>query len=80
MLSRNEVKFILPFFLLINGFLFQKYGVKVVTDTHRYVEYASNLQSGFYFDPHNFWYIGYSLYILLIQLLQGSFLAIVTGQ
>ena len=77
---RNELVIILLVFLLINAFLFQKYGIKVVTDSGRYVEYATTLRSGFYFDPHNFWYIGYSLYILLIQLLQGSFTAIVAGQ
>lgn len=49
-----------------------QYGIKVVKDSARYLEYASHLENGFYFDPHNFWYIGYPLYILLLNQLGGD--------
>ncbi|PZR30764.1 MAG: hypothetical protein DI538_22065, partial [Azospira oryzae] len=73
-------------FLLISGYLginvvlFIKDGVKIVADSERYIEYATRLHDGFYFDPHNFWYIGYSLYIALIQQLHGDVMGVVIGQ
>ncbi len=60
-------------FLLLSLILFLNFGVKNVNDSHRYLDYATNLQAnGFYFDRHNFWYIGYSLFIYLIRLTTGS--------
>ena len=78
--ASNEFLFIVLAFIVINAALFYKDGVMVVTDSARYIDYANNLHNGFYFDPHNFWYIGYSLYILVIQLLHGDILWIVMGQ
>lgn len=50
-------------------------------DSPRYIEYANGLASGFYFDSHNFWYIGYSLFLLLMfKLFGGSITAVVVGQ
>lgn len=34
-----------------------------MNDSHRYLEYAQNLHGGFYFEPHNFWYFGYVLFV-----------------
>jgi hypothetical protein len=66
--------------LLVNLVLFYKTGVKIVADTERYIEYANGLRSGFYFDSHNFWYIGYVSYLLLIFKISGSVGAVVVGQ
>lgn len=55
-------------------------GVKIVNDSARYIEYASSLQDGFFIDPHNFWYIGYPIYILIINLLGGDTQTVVFGQ
>lgn len=55
-------------------------GVKIVNDSPRYIGYASNLQDGFFIDPHNFWYIGYPIYILVINSLGGNIQTIVFGQ
>lgn len=56
----------------VSFFLFQMYGVKLVNDSERYLKYALNLQSGFYFDPHNFWYFTYSLFIYCINLFSDN--------
>ncbi|MEI9917201.1 MAG: hypothetical protein WDO14_00195 [Bacteroidota bacterium] len=50
----------------VNGKLFSVYGVKVVSDSPRYIEYANGLASGFYIDTFNIWYIGYVLYLLVV--------------
>jgi 4-amino-4-deoxy-L-arabinose transferase-like glycosyltransferase len=75
-----ELTIISLVYLLINAPLFFIHGIKEVNDTHRYIEYANRLSEGFYFDPHNFWYIGYTIYIWLIHLFHNSSIAIVVGQ
>ncbi len=65
---------------LVSVLLFFVYGVKHVNDSHRYIEYAATLQHGFYFDPHNFWYLGYALFIFLVNQIQDGELAIVIAQ
>lgn len=60
---------------IVSLFLFTRYGVKYVNDTGRYLEYAQNLKSGFYFDPHNFWYIGYVSFASIVQGVFHSLLA-----
>jgi hypothetical protein len=47
--------------------VFHFYAVRIVYDSPRYLEYAHQLQLGFYVDPHNIWYIGYVGFIFLIQ-------------
>lgn len=64
--SRFQILILLALLCVVNGYLLYSHGIKVVADTERYLEYANNLRSGFYFDPHNFWYIGYSLFILIL--------------
>jgi len=64
----------------VSIFLFHRYGVKIVNDSERYLVYANDLKHGFYFDNHNFWYIGYVLFIFIIQLFYKGLLAIVFTQ
>ncbi len=59
-------------FLVLSVFLFLKFGVKNVNDSHRYLDYATNLSNGFYFEDHNFWYISYSFFIFLVRFISGS--------
>lgn len=59
-------------YLIVAAFLYNHYGVKIVNDTHRYLYYADNLSKGFYFDPHNFWYIGYVIFIFFVRLLSDN--------
>ena len=59
-------------FWVIASLIFVKFGVKNVNDSHRYLEYATNLKNGFYIDRHNIWYIGYVIFIYLVRLISGS--------
>lgn len=77
---RLAVSILLFAWLLVNLILFYKNGIKIVADTERYIEYANGLASGFYFDSHNFWYIGYVSYLLLMFKTFGSIGAVVAGQ
>lgn len=66
--------------LIINILLFNENGVKNVNDSHRYLEYANNMKNGFYFDQHNFWYLGYAIFIFIVQQFYNSELAIIIAQ
>ena len=44
------------------------------------MEYAKNLQDGFYFDAHNFWYFTYSLFIYFLHFVNSNILFIVISQ
>ena len=65
---------------VLSIYLFNKHGIKVVNDSPRYLEYARDLRSGFYFDPLNFWYFTYVILVYLFQLLSDSLLPIITCQ
>ena len=68
-------------FAVLNLFLYFKLGIKVANDSPRYINYASNiLENGFYFDPHEFWYISYPLFLILVKSVHNSFEAIVLAQ
>lgn len=58
-------------------FLFHTHGVKIVNDSHRYLEYADQLKNGFYFDQHNFWYFGYALFLFCIRVFSTDAAAII---
>lgn len=58
--------------ILISTLIFKQYGVKIMVDSARYLEYANSLKEGFYIDPHNIWYFTYTLFIFIIQALSGS--------
>ena len=81
-LAEQKVHLLILFivYAAFSFFTHAQYGIKVVNDSARYLEYASNLESGFYFDPHNFWYIGYPLYILMINQIGGELSMIIAGQ
>lgn len=67
-------------YIIVSMLLFKENGVKNVNDSHRYLEYANNLKNGFYFDQHNFWYLGYAIFIFIVQQIYNSELAIVIAQ
>jgi hypothetical protein len=72
--------FLLSAFLVVNALLYWQNGIRVVSDTPRYMEYAKRLEQGFYFDHHNFWYIGYVVYIFITQWIDEGYNSIVLGQ
>lgn len=69
----SDLFILLVLFLIISTFIFTQLGIKNVTDSTRYLDYASNLENGFYIEEHNFWYIGYVIFIFIIRALTGSF-------
>jgi hypothetical protein len=82
-LKRNkkfDILFITLLFLVVNALLYRFNGIKVVNDSVRYLEYAAGLGNGFYIDPFNIWYIGYSGYILLINTFSIDLYGVVVGQ
>ena len=50
---------------------------KVVVDSGRYLDYATGLRSDFYIDPFNIWYIGYSIFVFMINVVGVGLAAIV---
>jgi len=78
--KRYDLTIMALVYVLVNSFLFYWHGIKIVNDSYRYLAYAVNLRHGFYYDPYNFWYLGYSLYILLINIFHGATAAIILGQ
>lgn len=74
--SKKEVTnwFILTvLFFIVSSIIFIQFGIKNVNDSHRYLNYATNLENGFYLEKHNSWYIGYPIFIYLIRFLTGSY-------
>lgn len=68
-------------FMLVNGILFWKLGVSVDDDTERYLTYAQEIkESGIFFKPHDFWYIAYPLFIILMTNIHDSLGMVVLGQ
>jgi hypothetical protein len=68
-------------FVIINGVLFLKLGVSVDSDSNRYLGYAEEIRErGLFFKSHEFWYIGYVLFILLVTSIYPSLGAIVIAQ
>ncbi len=56
--------------MIVNGVVFFTLGIKVANDSPRYLDYADKiLNEGFFFDPHEFWYIGYVGFIMFFKLL-----------
>jgi hypothetical protein len=66
--------------IVIDTVLFYRNGVRVVTDSARYLEYASCLRNGFYVDPHNIWYVSYAIFIMVISLFSESLMTVVFVQ
>ncbi len=63
---------IIILFIIISLTVYSIHGIKIVNDSARYLEYASNLSEGFYLDKHNFWYVGYVFFIFIIQHIFGN--------
>ncbi|MFC4873609.1 hypothetical protein [Negadavirga shengliensis] len=79
--TKVHLAFLTASFALLNTFLFRQLGIRVVNDSPRYLEYAANMgTNGFYIDPHNIWYIGYSFFILGVRSVHDSLGAIVLAQ
>lgn len=66
--------------LIVNFLLCARLGVKIVNDSARYLEYADLLKDGFFFDPHNFWYISYVLFIYCVKLFSPDNGAVIVAQ
>lgn len=67
--------------LLVNVYSYSRYGVKIVNDTARYLEYSDNiLKHGIHFEVHNFWYLGYVLFISLFKFVGLGYGWIVAAQ
>lgn len=79
-LKANYLYLCLFIYVVISIISYHFYGVKVVNDTERYLEYAEGLKNGFYLDPHNKWYLGYVIFIFLGSLITESFFTIVLAQ
>ena len=65
----------------VNGGLYVHYGVKVVTDSPRYLDYAQKIADGLgWYEPHNVWYLGYVVFVLMVKGLFTTNGAIVAAQ
>lgn len=68
-------------FLALNIYLFSNIGIKVANDSPRFLGYADQMiATGFYFDPHEFWYIAYPLFLIVIRKIHNSLEAVVFAQ
>ncbi|MEM6297992.1 MAG: hypothetical protein AAF740_04795 [Bacteroidota bacterium] len=80
MKRRKELLLLIFLFALESFFLFDSLGVKYVNDSHRYLAYAEALESGFYTEAHNIWYLGYVGFIYGVRLFSESFFVLVVAQ
>lgn len=79
--SRFNLVAITAIFVIINSLLYFNLGVSVDYDTERYLTYAKEIREhGIFFKPHDFWYITYPLFIILVTSIHDSFMAIVLAQ
>ncbi|RPA68410.1 hypothetical protein EF405_12165 [Cyclobacteriaceae bacterium YHN15] len=68
-------------FVIVNGILFWKLGVSVDDDTESFLTYAEEIKErGIFFKPHDFWYIAYPLFIILMTSIHDSLGMVVFGQ
>ncbi|UCS91940.1 glycosyltransferase family 39 protein [Echinicola marina] len=68
-------------FVLVNLVLYTQLGVMEDSDTERYLTYAREIQErGIFFKPHEFWYIVYPLFIILMTSIYNSLGMVVFGQ
>lgn len=72
--------YLLVLYGLVSIIAFQYYGVKIMADSERYLSYAMGLREGFYIERHNFWYIGYVLFVYVIKLFSQENLTIILSQ
>lgn len=68
-------------FVILNAVLFFITGIKVVDDSPRYLNYTQELRSGIFFiDPHNIWYIGYPIFMVLVRTIHDSLRMVIFSQ
>lgn len=65
---------------LVSIYLFNKYGVKIMTDSHQYLGYANKLRDQFYVERHYMWYVSYTMFIYIIQIFSKSYFTIIFTQ
>ncbi len=66
---------------IVNIILFQKFGIKIVNDSPRYLSYADEIIArGVFFQTHNQWYLSYALYLALLKSIGLGVGAMVIGQ
>jgi hypothetical protein len=85
MLLKNiSTRFLITTILILYSILalasYYIFGINVVLDSARYLDYAENISQGFYLDPHNTWYLGYVLFISCIKLLTENLSVIILAQ
>lgn len=66
--------------MLANVLLYQKLGVNIVPDSERFLGYTKLLQQGIWYQSHNFWYLGYVLFIFVVQLFTTSSTVLIVCQ
>lgn len=67
-------------YAILGFYFFGKYGVKIVVDSPRYLDYAGQLIEGFYFDPLNFWSFSYVIFISIHKFFSDSLLTLIISQ
>jgi hypothetical protein len=77
--NRYHVPIIIILGLLINFFLYQKFGVQIVSDSHRYIALPPIPSMEFGIDK-NFWYVGYTFFVLAADSLLTSQLDVIIFQ
>jgi len=66
----QSLLFLSLLYLLVSLYLFNKYGIRIMNDSPRYLNYAADLNTkGIYFDPLNFWYISYVFFVYISQMI-----------
>ncbi len=74
-IAKEEIKYLLVLtilFLTVSTLVYAQFGIQNVIDSHRFLNYASNLEDGFYIENHNFWYIGYVVFIYAVRIITDS--------
>ncbi|NME66390.1 hypothetical protein [Flammeovirga aprica] len=54
-------------YVILSMVIYDKYGVKVVTDSGRYLESSENVFELIKYQGHNFWYLGYILFLFVLR-------------
>ncbi len=66
---------------VVNFAIYKSIGVRIVVDSARYLNYASEIfERGIFFQEHNFWYLSYALYLSFIKLLHLGVNGAIAGQ
>lgn len=79
--KKSHYLIITALYVLLSIYLYNKYGIKLMNDSPRFLGYAANLsEQGIYFDPLNFWYISYVFFVYFSQLLVESHWIIIYNQ